>query len=105
MLDRARVREIYLDAADLPIDQRAAFLERACGGDAALRAEVESLLAAAAMHPGFLASPTTVPGAADEALGTVIGPYKLLQEIGRGGFGAVYMAEQDQPVRRRVDRK
>ncbi len=103
MLDRARVRELYLEAADLPGDQRTAFLDRACAGDAELRAEVESLLAAAARRPAFLGSPTTAPPEAPgETPGMRIGPYHLLQEIGRGGFGTVYMAEQDQPVRRRV---
>jgi eukaryotic-like serine/threonine-protein kinase len=102
MLDRARVREVYLDAAELAQDQQPAFLDRACGGDAELRAEVESLLAAAAVRPEFLGSPTADPGIRDEAIGTRIGPYRLLQEIGHGGFGTVYMAEQDQPVHRRV---
>jgi eukaryotic-like serine/threonine-protein kinase len=102
MLHRARVREVYLDAAELPHEQRPAFLDRACNRDADLRAEVESLLAAAALRPEFLASPTAAPARPDEAIGTRIGQYRLLQEIGRGGFGAVYMAEQDQPVRRRV---
>ncbi len=103
MLDRARVREVYLEAAALPDDQRPALLDRLCADDAALRAEVESLLASAARRPGFLGSPTTAPPEAPgEAAGTRIGPYRLLQEIGRGGFGTVYMAEQDEPVHRRV---
>src|SRR5215204_5833317 len=103
MLDRARVREAYLEAAALPPDQRASFLERLCAGEPELRSEVESLLAAAAERPALLESPTVAPPArADEVLGTRIGPYRLLQEIGRGGFGTVYMADQEQPVRRRV---
>jgi eukaryotic-like serine/threonine-protein kinase len=102
MLDRARVREVYLEAAELPNDQRAEFLDHTCGADAALRAEVESLLSAAARHPEFFGSPTAAPGEPAEIIGSRIGPYRLLQEIGHGGFGAVYVAEQDQPVRRRV---
>src|SRR5262245_48188278 len=103
MLDRARVRELYAEAEALPEEQRAAFVKRSCAGDAALSAEVESLLAAAACQPEFLGSPTVLPppGSA-EAPGTRIGPYRLLQEIGKGGFGSVYMAEQEHPVRRRV---
>ncbi len=103
MLDRARVREVYLEAAELPGDQQPEFLDRACAGDAALRAEVESLLASAARRPAFLQSPTVSAAAMPaEIPGTRIGPYRLLQEIGQGGFGTVYMAEQDSPVHRRV---
>lgn len=104
MLDRKAVRELYLDALALPEAERAAFLEQRCAGDAALRAEVESLLAAAVRWPTFLDSPTAAPPhvAPPEAEGTQIGPYRLLQEIGQGGFGSVYMAEQEAPVRRRV---
>ncbi len=105
MVDRGRVREVYAEAAALAGAERAAYLDVACAGDAALRAEVESLLEAAERRPGFLAEPTVGLGAAGEgreALGTRIGPYKLLEEIGQGGFGSVYMAEQEAPVRRRV---
>src|SRR5687768_16787778 len=103
MLDRSRVRDLYTEAAELPAEQRCALLDQRCAGDPALRAEVESLLAAAARRPQFLELPTAAPGGpSGEALGTRIGPYRLLQEIGRGGFGTVYMAEQDEPVRRRV---
>src|SRR5688572_4353285 len=103
MLDRAREREVYLEAAQLPRDQRPAFLDLCCAGDAELRAEVESLLAAAARRQAFLGSPTTaLPDAPEEMAGTRIGPSRLLQEIGRGGFGSVYLADQEEPVRRRV---
>ncbi len=103
MLERARVRDVFSEAARLPTAERAAYLDRACAGDGVLRAEVDSLLAAAAQRPEFLASPTTggleIPA---ESPGERIGPYKLLEEIGRGGFGVVYMGEQDEPVHRRV---
>jgi eukaryotic-like serine/threonine-protein kinase len=104
MLDRDRVREIFADAVGLDGAARADFLDRACEGDAPLRAEVESLLSAAARRPAFLGSPTAgaAAPAPSEAAGTLIGPYKLLEEIGQGGFGSVYMAEQAHPVRRRV---
>jgi serine/threonine protein kinase/tetratricopeptide (TPR) repeat protein len=106
MLDRARVRQLFAEASDLPAEKVAAFLARECAGNAALRAEVESLLAAAADRPGFLgaptASPSTASGAAGEAAGMTIGHYRLVEEIGQGGFGTVYIAEQLEPVRRRV---
>jgi len=103
MLDRARVRDVYLEAAACPEESRAAVLDRLCAGDGLLRAEVESLLAAAALRPQFLGSPTAgAYGSSGEAMGTKVGPYRLLQEIGHGGFGSVYMAEQEEPVRRLV---
>ena len=82
------------------------------GDDATLQSQVESLLAADDKIGSFLvkpAVPATPPGDVTavyrpltEGPGTVIGPYKLLQHIGEGGFGAVYMAEQEHPVRRKV---
>jgi serine/threonine protein kinase len=90
--------------------QRAEYLDRECGGDAALREEVEGLLRAAERAGGFLAA-DTASQAADTAHihlpplqkpGDRIGRYKLLQQIGEGGCGVVYMAEQEEPVRRRV---
>ncbi len=103
MVDRVRVREVYLEAAECSEESRAALLDQLCAGDGQLRAEVESLLRAAANRPQFLASPTSdAAGPTSEVCGTRIGPYRLLQEIGQGGFGSVYMAEQEEPVRRRV---
>jgi len=79
--------------------ERAAYLDGACSGDAGLRARVEALLAAHDEASGFLESPAVDAG---EEPGNRIGPYKLLQEIGSGGMGVVYMAEQEKPVRRKV---
>jgi WD40 repeat protein/serine/threonine protein kinase/Flp pilus assembly protein TadD len=87
--------------------QRAAFLDRACAGDPGLRRSVESLLSAYGAGQ-FLEAPAAAPAltvddpAVAERPGSVLGPYKLLEQIGEGGFGVVFMAEQIQPVRRKV---
>jgi serine/threonine protein kinase/tetratricopeptide (TPR) repeat protein len=84
-----------------------AFLQQACGPDADLRARVERLLRAQAELGPFQEEPTptvasTGSGPVLEAPGMVIGPYKLLEQIGEGGFAVVFMAEQHHPVRRKV---
>src|SRR5262245_7905498 len=85
------------------------YLDDACRGDAALRARVEALFQASAKAGGFMERPAmnglpTVPDNSPilEGPGTKIGRYKLLQELGSGGFGVVYMAEQKEPVKRYV---
>jgi non-specific serine/threonine protein kinase/serine/threonine-protein kinase len=87
-------------------EERAAYLEEVCGGDAALRASVEALLQADVGATGFLDRPPDPAATVDlphsESPGMVIGPYKLLQEIAEGGFGVVFLAEQQQPLRRKV---
>src|SRR5262245_55438300 len=104
----AHVKSVFGRAMDLTSSaERAAYLEEACGGNARLRGEVESLLKAAQEAPGFFgALAPTRSGAADGAVaerpGAAVGPYKLLEQIGEGGFGVVFMAEQQQPVRRKV---
>ncbi len=103
MHDRDKVREIFAEAVNLPKDEVAAFLNTACAGDEALRSEVQSLLSALDRKPEFLSAPTSGGSVfRGESPGTQIGPYKLLEEIGHGGFGTVFMAEQESPVRRRV---
>ncbi len=99
------VREIFADALELRDSaERDLYLAQACGQDARLRQMVESLLKAHQQAGAFM-QPRRVPRAEDlirEGPGTVIGRYKLLQQIGEGGFGLVFMAEQLEPVQRMV---
>src|SRR5262245_18889296 len=108
-------REIFVEAAQLidPAEQ-SAFLRRTCGQDDVLHRRLVALLAAHSRAQRFLESPPSgiALAVADrdalaarpvtEGPGTKIGSYKLLQQIGEGGFGVVYMAEQEQPVFRKV---
>jgi serine/threonine protein kinase len=85
--------------------ERAAYLDRACAGDVALKAEVEGLLRAHGEAGGFLEArnaDSTVSHLPSEGPGTQIGPYKLLEVIGEGGMGVVYLAQQTEPVKRLV---
>jgi WD40 repeat protein/serine/threonine protein kinase len=108
--DLARVRELFDEIIQAAPEDRSALLTARCNSDGALRKRVEALIATAESDDPFLSQPTrsdafmaTVAAAPlSERPGTRIGPYKLLQQIGEGGFGVVFMAEQDQPVRRRV---
>jgi serine/threonine protein kinase/tetratricopeptide (TPR) repeat protein len=112
MLDE---QSLFHRALELPATERAAFLARACGADEGLRRGVEGLLRAHEAGDGFLARPAVEAARLDSlphdlvALppagpreGSRIGGFVLLQEIGTGGMGTVYMAEQTEPVRRRV---
>jgi serine/threonine protein kinase len=103
------IDEIYFAAMERESPEaRAAYLDDVCGSDLDQRRRVERLLAAQPKMGSFLDSPAAGPTMAlpppqvMEGPGTVIGPYKLLEQIGEGGMGIVYMAEQTEPVRRKV---
>src|ERR1019366_3632719 len=102
------VGAIFDGAIELSPERRAAYVQEACGGDAALLQRVEDLLRAHASAEAFMDHPAVdlrrepIVVKPAEQLGERIGRYKLLQQIGEGGCGVVYMAEQQEPVHRRV---
>jgi len=115
-----REKAVFCQALEITDpQQRRQFLDQACGADKALRERVKSLLALSQPAVDFFtecspalvaadADPAQVLSAAESAVeaepleSSRIGPYKLLQKLGEGGCGVVYMAEQEQPIRRRV---
>jgi WD40 repeat protein/serine/threonine protein kinase len=103
-----QVESILAAAVEMDSEaERRAFVGQACGGDAELKRRVEELIENHFRAASFLEAPApnlvaTVAGPIRERPGTLIGPYKLMEEIGEGGMGLVFVAEQTQPVRRRV---
>src|SRR5580658_3089829 len=100
---------IFLAALDIAdAAEWAAFVERSCGDDPALRQRVEDLLRAYGQSGGPLdklaaaLASTEIAEPIREQVGATIGPYKLMEQIGEGGFGLVFVAEQERPIRRKV---
>jgi serine/threonine protein kinase/tetratricopeptide (TPR) repeat protein len=112
-----RVKQLFVEALDKPPgEQREAFLRSACGEETELLLRINEMLGAHARASAVLPAPgdapavglaatihsDTIAAAASERVGEMIGPYKLLERIGEGGMGAVWMAEQREPIRRTV---
>jgi serine/threonine protein kinase/tetratricopeptide (TPR) repeat protein len=103
------MQEIFLTAAERRrAEDRQAYLDQACAGDDEMRRQVDLLLKAhqeAGSVPGARAEErdqTSADGTVTEAVGVLIGPYKFLEQIGEGGMGTVWMAQQTEPVKRLV---
>src|SRR5262245_62287119 len=98
---------VFDNAARLASAERLAYLDDACAGQPELRSRVEELLAALERAPALMQEPavgrqesSAIQSAA--MTGQKLGHYKLLEQIGEGGCGVVFVAEQEEPVRRRV---
>lgn len=100
-------RDILLAILELPESQHDDYLQKACGYDEGLKDRILKMIRVARLDGSFMAKPVfelpqTTGEPESEAIEKVIGPYKVLQVIGEGGMGTVYMAEQKEPVERRV---
>src|SRR5580765_5790373 len=103
----SRELAVFAAALELPAEDRGAYLARECGDDHALKARVEALLRADSEAGNFMEQPPgDFPAANSNVIGEKpgdhIGRYNLIEQIGEGGYGVVFMAEQEEPVHRRV---
>ena len=107
MTDLQKIRSVFCEALEKEtLEEREAFLGQVCGDDLRLRAEIDALLKAQSDADNFFKDPLINIGIPEHVItetpGDIIGRYKLLEQIGEGGMAVVYMAEQEEPIRRKV---